>query len=118
MKDYSEYRDAVDLAQSHAALVAVAEQAENDFAAGHLIMTDQQWVDITIRLGARVKGFELAQKLIEYPANTACIQYRDGSGKVKDWFLGANPKHDNETTLRDHLRRSLPAAEFIGWAIK
>ncbi len=56
--------------------------------------------------------------LAEYPKNTGCIRYRDGSGKVKDWFIGAERDRDNEKTLREHLRRYLPAAEFIGWAIK
>ncbi len=56
--------------------------------------------------------------LNEYSGNTACIRYRDGSGKIKDWFIGAIPGEDNEETLREHLRRSLPAAEFIGWVIK
>jgi hypothetical protein len=56
--------------------------------------------------------------LDEYPANTACIRYRDGSGKEKDWFIGAIAGIDNEETLKNHLHRHLPAAEFIGWAIK
>lgn len=56
--------------------------------------------------------------LNDYPSNTGCIRYRDGSGKVKDWFIGAIPGRDNEETLREHLKRHLPAAEFIGWVIK
>lgn len=53
-----------------------------------------------------------------YSENTACIRYRDGSGREKDWFVGASPGTDNEESLREHLRGYLPAAEFVGWAIK
>jgi hypothetical protein len=56
--------------------------------------------------------------LDDYEHGTACIHYRDGSGKVKDWYIGADPVKDNEETLRAHLHRYLPAAEFVGWAIK
>lgn len=49
---------------------------------------------------------------------TGCIRYRNGSGRVKDWFVWAHPERDNEETLRAHLHRYLPAAEFIGWCIK
>ena len=53
-----------------------------------------------------------------YAENTACIRYRDGSGRVKDWFVGASPDTDSEESLREHLRGYLPAAEFVGWVIK
>jgi len=56
--------------------------------------------------------------LAEYPPMTACLHYRDGSGKVKDWFIAADPKRDNAETLTAHLRKHLPAAELVGWAIK
>lgn len=56
--------------------------------------------------------------LSDYPCGTACIRYRDKRGVMKDWFIGADWKKDNETTLRDHLKRHLSDAEFIGWAIK
>lgn len=56
--------------------------------------------------------------LDDYPPMTGLIRYRDGCGKVKDWFLGAHPEKDNEETLKAHLHKHLPAAEFIGWAIK
>jgi len=52
-----------------------------------------------------------------YPDHTAVIWFKDGNG-VKDWFIGAEPETDNESTLREHLRRNLPAAEFLGCAIK
>ncbi|TXH45878.1 MAG: hypothetical protein E6Q97_30725 [Desulfurellales bacterium] len=53
-----------------------------------------------------------------YPSGTACIHYRDGSGKVKDWYVGCVPGTDNEQTLREHLQQHLPAAEFVGFAMK
>ncbi len=56
--------------------------------------------------------------LADYPPNTGCIRYRDGSGKLKDWFIAATVSQDTEDTLREHLRKNLPAAEFIGWVIK
>lgn len=56
--------------------------------------------------------------LADYPPMTGCILYRDGSGKVKTWFIGADPKRDNAATLRAHLHHFLPAAEMVGWAIK
>ncbi len=56
--------------------------------------------------------------LSDYPPMTAHLRYRDGSGKVKDWFIGADPKRDNEETLRSHLHKHLPAAELVAWAIK
>ena len=64
------------------------------------------------------KGSLPGSVLSEYPKYTACIRYRDGSGKVKDWFIMAHPGKDNEQTIRDHLHRNMPAAEFIGWVIK
>jgi hypothetical protein len=65
-----------------------------------------------------VRGNLPASLLVEYPENTACIRYRDGSGKDKDWFVSGLPGIDNEDTLREHLCRHMPAAKFIGWAIK
>ena len=56
--------------------------------------------------------------LTEYPAKSGCILYRDGSGVLKTWVVGADPAQDDEASLREHLRRSLPAAEFVGFAIK
>jgi hypothetical protein len=56
--------------------------------------------------------------LDDYGPMTACLHYRDGSGKVKDWFIAADPNKDNEETLRAHLHRYLPNAELVGWAIK
>lgn len=61
---------------------------------------------------------DAAKRLAKYPRNTACILLDDGSGKVKDWFISALPKCDNEATLRAHLAKYNPNAEFIGWAIK
>lgn len=34
----------------------------------------------------------LTELLKTYPSNTGVIRYRDGSGKVKDWFSGAAVK--------------------------
>lgn len=65
------------------------------------------------------QSLELPPSVLDaYKPDTACIHYRDGSGKVKDWFIGAKRGVDNEATLRAHLKRHLPAAEFVGWAIK
>lgn len=52
-----------------------------------------------------------------YPSGTGVIRYRDGSGKEKDWFIGVTAD-DNEATLREHLKKHLPAADFVGWAVK
>ncbi len=56
--------------------------------------------------------------LAAYPSMTACIQYRDGTGNLKNWFIAADPKRDDEETLRAHLHRHLPAAELVAWAVK
>lgn len=56
--------------------------------------------------------------LDDYPPGTAVIRYKDGSGKVKDWFIGANPARDDEEAIAAFLHKHLPAAEFIGWSIK
>ena len=55
--------------------------------------------------------------LIDYPPSTACIRWRDGLGQVKDWFISASAK-DTEETLRAHLQRFIPGAEFVGWVFK
>lgn len=55
--------------------------------------------------------------LDDYPNGTACIRCEVG-GKIKDWFISAHPKNDNEETLRHHLLKCIPTAKFIGWAIK
>jgi len=57
--------------------------------------------------------------LQDYPADTACIRYlKRDNFKILDWYIGAKKDLDNEYTLREHLQRHFPNAEFIGWALK
>ena len=53
----------------------------------------------------------------QYPDYTAVIRYKF-NGKVRDWAIGAHPTRDNEETLRQHLLRCLPYAEFLDYGIK
>lgn len=55
--------------------------------------------------------------LIEYPKGTACIRFLI-DGTERDWHISALAGVDNEETLRAHLRKHMPDAVFIGWAIK
>jgi len=55
--------------------------------------------------------------LDKFPDNTAIIRYKE-NGVIGDWAIGADPKKDNEETMRDHLRKWRPNAEFIDCAIK
>ena len=55
--------------------------------------------------------------LKNYKAGTACIRYQIG-GKIQNWFVSACYHTDTEESLREHLKKWLPNAEFIGWAIK
>lgn len=55
--------------------------------------------------------------LKDYLKGTACIRFRLG-GKIRNWFVSAHPRADNEQSLREHLKKRMPCAEFIGWAIK
>jgi len=59
----------------------------------------------------------LRELLKNYPRFTGIIRFRY-AGKVYDWAIGAHPKRDNEATLRTHLAKWRPAAEFIECAIK
>lgn len=61
---------------------------------------------------------EMLETIDDFPLGTAVIVYRDGSGVVKDWAIGADPEMDDEKSLRAHLAKHLPAAEFIDFAIK
>ena len=52
-----------------------------------------------------------------YPTNTAVISYREG-GEQKLWFIGAMKGLDNYESLKAHLAKVKPDAEFLWWAIK
>lgn len=43
----------------------------------------------------------------------AHIQYRDSSGNIRQWSVGVLMGVDNEYTLREHLKKYCPTAEFI-----
>ncbi len=55
--------------------------------------------------------------LRSYPKHTAMLRYVIG-GATYEWFIGADPKHDNAITLADHLKYHLPRATLIAWSIK
>lgn len=55
--------------------------------------------------------------LDNYPKNTACIRYVV-KGRQNDWYIGALAEGDDEESLKAHLEKWYPSAEFIGWAIK
>lgn len=58
----------------------------------------------------------MSEFLDAYPVNTACIWYRE-NGELKSWFIGACEK-DNLETMRAHLAKWRPGAEFAGFALK
>jgi hypothetical protein len=60
----------------------------------------------------------LTHLLSKYDEKTGVILYVDGSGKLKDWAVGAHPQIDDENTLKEHLKRNLPNAAFIGGMVK
>ena len=55
--------------------------------------------------------------LAPYPVNTAVISYRE-NGERKLWFIGAIKGLDNYESLKAHLAKVKPKAEFLWWAIK
>jgi hypothetical protein len=61
---------------------------------------------------------ELLKKLNAFPKNTGAIRYSTLNGIIKDWFIGADKRRDNEETLRNHLLDNIPGATFLGWAKK
>ena len=61
---------------------------------------------------------ELKRLIKKHKANTAIIRYRTPEGKIVTWAIGAIAGKDNEATLREHLNRYYPSAEFIGFVIK
>jgi hypothetical protein len=60
---------------------------------------------------------ELARRIKEFPRGTGLMMYRY-RGKILFWAVGVCPEKDSEQTLRDHLARYNPEAEFLGCAIK
>jgi hypothetical protein len=62
---------------------------------------------------------DLKELIKEYPTCTALIRYAV-NGRIFDWSIGARPgpKGDNEQTLRKHLARHKPDAEFLSCEIK
>lgn len=64
MRNFSEYIEAVDGATSLADLTRIVEQAEVDFATGQLVMTGDQWGDITARIGQKNQEVTPPQKLM------------------------------------------------------
>ncbi len=55
--------------------------------------------------------------LNSYPTRTACLEVSI-NGRTEKWFIGANPKKDNEKTLTEHLKIHSPKSKLIGWVIK
>ena len=56
--------------------------------------------------------------LKRYPKGTAVLVYRDKGGNLRDWAVGADPKFDNDESLRAHFARLFPACELLDWAMK
>ena len=69
-----------------------------------------------------MQAIETIDEILDtYPTNTAVISYRDygDSGYVqKLWFMGAMKGVDNYESLKEHLAKIKPGAEFLWWAIK
>lgn len=42
----------------------------------------------------------------------AIIIYRE-NGRAKSWSIGCDLDHDNEQTIRAHVKKWLPEAEFV-----
>ena len=55
--------------------------------------------------------------LKNYPSRTACLKVIHKNQPVL-WFINADPKKDNEKTLKKHVKIYFPNAILIGWAIK
>lgn len=62
------------------------------------------------------KSNTLRRLVRAYPVNTALIRLRQ-EGKVFDWAVGAGPD-DDEASIRKHVGRWMPFAEFIGVAFR
>jgi len=61
---------------------------------------------------------ELVDELRKYPEGTALIRYRIAQGEPRVWAVGALHGFDDAKTLRRHLRKWIPSAEFLGYATK
>lgn len=59
----------------------------------------------------------LSEMLEPYPAGTAVICYRTEDGEERRWIVGATQR-DNETTLRDHLKKLKPDCTYVGGQVK
>jgi len=59
---------------------------------------------------------ETTECIALYPKGTAIIRY-SLAGEIKDWPIGATSK-DDEQSLRQHLKKWMPEAVFVGWEIK
>lgn len=46
------------------------------------------------------------------------IRYRYPTGEEHEWAIGAHASEDNEETLRKHLLRWRPGAEFISGEVR
>jgi hypothetical protein len=59
------------------------------------------------------------QRLNGYPAATGWLLYKDGrKGVLSEWFIGADPKRDNQESLEAHLQKHFPGAVLIAWDVQ
>jgi hypothetical protein len=54
---------------------------------------------------------ELSEVIAGYPDGTGIIRYRK-DGRMRDWPVGIC-REDNEESLKRHLKRWIPKAEFV-----